>query len=71
MTWDHQWDPETMDAWNDAKQEFYATGTKEAIKDKVEGLRAALKRAKSTKNTEKTEAFKTALAKWEKTLADM
>ena len=68
MIWDHQWDRATQDAWNEAKQRFYATGTKEAIKDKVEGLRAALKRAKATKNTEKTEVFKTALAKWEKTL---
>ena len=41
------------------------------MKDKVEGLRAVLKRSKATKNAEKTEAFKTALAKWEKTLDDM
>ena len=63
MSWDHTWPPKTMQAWNNAKRKFHATGTKEAVKDKVNGLRSALKKAKEKSNKKKIGMFTPAFAK--------
>ena len=49
----HTWPPVTRIAWNDAKARFHATGTKESVKDKVNGMRWALKKAKEANNKER------------------
>ena len=68
MAWDPEWPKMKKDAFSNARQEFHNTGTKEAILDKIEGIKRALKKAQETNWTDREGSLKRALAKWTKEL---
>ena len=70
MAWDPDWPKIKKDAYYNARQEFHSTGTKEAIRDKIEGIKRALKTAQKNNLTRKGGQPKKALAKWTKELDD-
>ena len=70
MLWDPEWPRIMKDAYANARAEFHSTGTKEAIQDKVDGIKNALKAAKEANNADKEANLKKALAKWNKVLSD-
>ena len=70
MAWDPDWPKIKKDAYYNVRQEFHSTGTKEAIRDKIEGIKHVLKTAQKNNWTDKEGNLKCALAKWTKELDD-
>ena len=51
MQWDISWTKEKKEAYTTAHQEFHNTGTKEALADKIEGIKNALKKRRRITGT--------------------
>lgn len=71
MKYNNSWAVAKKAEFDAARCKFHQTGTKEAVKDKVEGLRVVLEKAKHNELKDKIEMFTSALARWEKKLANM
>ena len=48
MKWDNSWSKGMKAAYQSARQDFLKTGTKEALKDKIDGIEKMLKGAEAT-----------------------
>ena len=70
MKWDGDWRPLKKAAFTFARKEFQSTGTKEAIKDKITGMKAAMKAAKDRDDDDTAGRYKVAIAKFEKKLEE-
>ena len=63
MNFNPLWPTSTRNAYKKAREEFMASGTQEAIKEKIKGIKAMI--AKGNKSGHDQEQIKEALAKWE------
>ena len=63
MKWNNKWPPTKKGAFQIARRDYHITGTKEALPDKVTGLKEALSTAKEHKFEDKVERLKVALQK--------
>ena len=73
MKWDNNWSKGMKAAYNSARKEFLATGTKEAVRDKSSGIKKMLKReeARDDPPEARIDNLTTALEKWQAKLDDM
>ena len=58
MKWDHDWSQTKKDAFIKAQKDFRRTGTKEAVKDRIRGIKQTIEKAKSVGNEEKVKQYK-------------
>ena len=70
MRWDGDWPPLKKAAFTFARRDFQSTGTTEAIKDKITGMKAAMKAAKDRDDDDTASRYKVAIAKFEKKLEE-
>ena len=65
MKFNVEWSQEKKAAYNAARKRYYRTGTKEALADKVSGMKAMLKSWKAINvNEDKIAELRTALERW-------
>ena len=62
MVFNPLWPVAKRTAYNKARNDFMATGTQEAIKEKIKGIKAMIAKGSSTHNMQQV---KDSLAKWE------
>lgn len=65
MKWEISWSKGMKAAFLAARKEFYATGTQEALKDKISGIKEMIKKGKAKDASEAKMALTAALEKWE------
>ena len=71
MKWEMSWSKGMKAAYQSARKDFHDTGTKEAIKDKIAGIKIMIKRDKAKDASEERVANLTAaLEKWEAKLTE-
>ena len=71
MKWDPNWSKGMKAAYQSARNNFIKTGSREAIKDKLDSITMMLKKAEANNALqEKMDNLTTALEKWETKLAE-